>query len=108
MPANYLRRTRDDHLLKVYELLVKLTNNDQGKAAHLTERVYLKVGQASAEDSDERARTNRLSKAKELVWSAITKALAALKNPNGGWIDNHRRVARQILLTVLAKGLHVP
>jgi len=106
-PPDYPRSTRKDHLDKLSELLMRITNFDSSKQMWLTAALrgrHQTSGAATKAEVD----SERLTLCKNHVWSALVSALGSLKNTTGsqgGRIDNHRRVVRQILLTILASDI---
>lgn len=86
---------------------MRITNFDSSKQTWLTAALrgrHQTSGAATKAEVD----SERLTLCKNHVWSALVSALGSLKNTTGsqgGRIDNHRRVVRQILLTILASDI---
>ena len=97
----YSSSTRYRHLASLTETVEQLTHADPLKNRWLSESLYAKFGAATAGEASEKKKQQAVREAKDCLWLAVTDAVALLKKQSGR-LDNHRRAARQVLLTLIS------
>ena len=97
----YPSSTRYRHLASLTEAMQQLTHADPLKNRWLSASLFDKFGAATPDEASEKKKQQAVREARDCLWLAVTDAAALLKKPSGR-LDNHRRAARQVLLTLIS------
>ena len=97
----YKKSTCYRHLKELEDQMLEISQFDESRQQWLSKMLFRKYGDRGLVEEDIDSEKRR--EAEHCIWTGLMKALPLLRT--NGRLDNHRRVVRQVLLTVIGAEL---